>query len=88
MSVEETKNTVQGAVKGVSNLLSNPVTVGIGAAVTATAVLLISWELGKWLNRARRAKEAKDLEAIRKAQQEANQRANAESDRLREIDGR
>lgn len=60
--------------------------------LAAIAAIVASWYLGKqavkWIQYYRSARQKSEIEQARKDAQDANQRANAESDKLKEIDRR
>lgn len=54
--------------------------------------MLAAWYLGKqivrWLQAYRNSRQTADTEAIKKESEELNRKANAESDKLKDIEGR
>lgn len=67
-------------------------TLAIFQILAGVLSLVASWYLGKFLNKwiqaYRDQRQKSEVEEARKDSQAANQAANAESDRLKQIDGR
>ncbi len=73
---------------GISNLLSNPWGTAIAVILTAFAAWFLGKQLVKWIQAYKNRRQSSEVEEARREARDQNQRANEESDRLREIDGR
>lgn len=75
-------------LSGLQNLLNNPWGIAIGSIVACFAAWFLGKQIVKWIQAYRNRRQSSEVEEARRKAQSANQRANEESDRLREIDGR